>query len=59
MSLFNLKELSKHEYKESKSCSNCVFGRKRLGMNCLHVNWCIYHESQINHIFVCNKFEKC
>ena len=58
MSYFNLKELNKYDYRHSKSCENCSYGKIRLGISNIHVNWCEKIESQINHIFVCNQYKK-
>lgn len=57
MSYFNLKKLRKHGYKQSESCENCISAKKRLGINIVYVNWCKEHNSQINHVFVCNDFK--
>lgn len=58
MTYWNLEELRKHGYRMSESCENCKKAKIRLGIRSDHVNYCIKHESQINHTFVCEDFKK-
>lgn len=56
MTYFNLKKLREYEYDYGRCCQNCRFAKIRLGIQSNYVNWCMKHESQINHVFVCNEF---